>query len=212
MSQVVDQQLPGIVGTLAPALDRYGYLAVVGLVFVESFGIPAPGQTVLIAAGVYAGAGRLNVFLVGVLGMLAAVVGDSLGYLIGRLGGRRLVLRFGRYVFVDERRLAKVEGFFDRHGAKIVAAARFVDGARQLNGVVAGLVRMPWPRFLIFNALGAVLWAGTWTTVGYLAGSHINAVYERFRQYELYLLIGLGCLVVVLLAYFLWRRARSRQP
>jgi membrane protein DedA with SNARE-associated domain len=210
MSPVVDHQLPGIVGTLAPVLDRYGYLAVAGLVFVESFGIPAPGQTILIAAGVYAGTGQLNVFLVGVLGILAAVVGDSLGYLIGRLGGRRLVLRFGRYVFVNERRLDKLEGFFDRHGAKIVASARFVDGARQLNGVVAGLVRMPWPRFLFFNALGAVLWAGIWTTVGYLAGSHVDAIYERFRQYELYLLIGLGCLVAVLLAYFLWRRSRAR--
>jgi membrane protein DedA with SNARE-associated domain len=210
MSPVVDHQLPGIVGTLAPVLDRYGYLAVAGLVFVESFGIPAPGQTILIAAGVYAGTGQLNVFLVGVLGILAAVVGDSLGYLIGRLGGRRLVLRFGRYVFVNERRLDKLEGFFDRHGAKIVASARFVDGARQLNGVVAGLVRMPWPRFLFFNALGAVLWAGIWTTVGYLAGSHVDAIYERFRQYELYLLIGLGCLVAVLLAYFLWRHSRAR--
>jgi membrane protein DedA with SNARE-associated domain len=207
----VDQQLPGIVGTLAPVLDRYGYLAVVGLVFVESFGIPAPGQTVLIVAGAYAGAGHLNVVLVAVLGMLAAVVGDSLGYLIGRLGGRRLVLRFGRYVGLNEQRLEQVEGFFDRHGAKIVAVARFVDGARQFNGVVAGMVRMPWPRFLVFNALGAVLWAGIWTTVGYFAGSHVDAIYEQVHRYQLYVLIGLGCLVVGLVAYFLVRRRRARQ-
>lgn len=207
----MNQQLPGIVGTFAPVLDRYGYLAVVGLVFVESFGIPAPGQTVLIVAGAYAGAGHLNVVLVGVLGTLAAVVGDSLGYLIGRLGGRRLVMRFGRFVLLDERRLKQVEGFFERHGAKIVAVARFVDGARQFNGVVAGVVRMPWPRFLVFNALGAVLWAGIWTTVGYLAGSHVDAIYQRVHQYQLYVLIGLGCLVVGLVVYFLGRRRRTRQ-
>lgn len=208
MPPVVDAQLPGILGTFAPVLDRYGYLAVAGLVFVESFGIPAPGQTILVVGGVYAGAGRLDVVLVGVLGALAAVVGDGIGYWIGRLGGRRLVLRYGRFVLLTQERLRRVEGFFDRHGAKIVAAARFVDGARQFNGVVSGMVRMPWPRFLLFNALGAVLWAGGWTAAGYLAGRHINGIYERIQEYETYLLIGLGCLVVGLVAYALWRRRR----
>lgn len=204
----MDLQLHGVVGELAPALDRYGYLAVVGMVFVESFGIPAPGQTLLIVGGFYAGAGRLNVVVVAVLGALAAVVGDSVGYVIGRLGGHRLVVRFGRFVLFTERRLAQVEGFFDRHGPQVVAAARFVDGARQFNGMVAGLAGMPWPRFLVFNALGAVLWAGIWTTVGYLAGSHVSAISERFHRYEVSVLIGVGCLVLGVLVYRLGRRRR----
>lgn len=86
-------QLPGFLATLAPLLDHWGYLAVGFLIFVEDFGVPAPGETVLIAASVYAGAGRLNIVAVGVVGFAAAVLGDNTGYAIGRFGGRTLVLR-----------------------------------------------------------------------------------------------------------------------
>lgn len=201
-------QLPGIFGSLAPVLDHYGYLAVVGLVFVEGFGVPAPGQTILMVAGVYAGAGRLNIVLVAVLGFLAATGGDNIGFAIGHFGGRRLVLRFGRYIAVTEERLDRAEDFFARHGGKIVPVARFIDGLRQVNGIVAGIAEMPWWRFLAFNALGAALWVGLWTSVGYLAGDHITAIYDEFHRYETYLLIALGVLVVALLARWLWRRHR----
>ena len=205
--------LPGPLAELAPVLDRYGYLAVAGLVFVESFGIPAPAQTLLIVAGAYAGYGRLNVALVAVVAFLAAVCGDSIGYWIGRLGGRRLVLRVGRYVWVTEERLAKAEGFFQRHGGKIVAVARFVDGLRQFNGLVAGVANMPWWRFLAFNALGAALWAALWSTVGYLAGRHIAAHFEQVDRYEYYLLAALGLAVLLLVARWLWKKRRGgRRP
>src|ERR1700716_3142944 len=131
----MDTQLPGILGSMGPILDRYGYLAVFAIVFVESFGVPAPGQTILVLAGVYAGAGHLNVVAVALFGLLAAVIGDSLGFLIGRFGGRQLVLRFGRYFFITDERLHKAESFFARHGNKIVATGRFVDGLRQVNGL-----------------------------------------------------------------------------
>jgi len=90
--------LPGIFGALAPVLDNYGYLAVGGLLFLEDFGVPAPGETILIAAAVYAGAGQLNIVAVVLIGFVAAVAGDNVGFAIGRFGGRALVLRFGRYV------------------------------------------------------------------------------------------------------------------
>ncbi len=154
-------QLPGFLETLAPLLDHWGYLAVGFLLFAEDFGVPAPGETVLIAASVYAGAGRLNVVAVGVIGFAAAVLGDNVGYAIGRFGGRTLVLRFGRYVMLTEKRLARAESFFTRHGGKIVIVARFIEGLRQANGIIAGITRMPWLRFLAFNALGAALWVGT---------------------------------------------------
>jgi len=124
MSQPV--QLPGFLDTLAPLLDHWGYLAVGLLIFVEDFGVPAPGETVLIAASVYAGAGRLNIVAVGVIGFAAAVLGDNVGYAIGRIGGRALVLRFGRYVLLTEERLAGAESFFTRHGGKIGIVARFI--------------------------------------------------------------------------------------
>jgi membrane protein DedA with SNARE-associated domain len=200
-------QLPGFLHTLAPLLDHWGYLAVGLLLFAEDFGVPSPGETVLIAASVYAGAGRLNIVAVGVIGFAAAVLGDNVGYVIGRFGGRTLVLRFGRYVLLTEERLARAESFFTRHGGKIVTVARFIEGLRQANGIIAGITRMPWPRFVAFNALGAALWVGTWTAVGYLAGTHIQAIYTQANRYALYLLAAAALAVVALIVRHR-RRAR----
>jgi membrane protein DedA with SNARE-associated domain len=135
---VTPPALPGIFGSLAPILGSYGYLAVGGLVFLEDFGIPVPGETILIAAAVYACAGQLDIALVVLIGILAAVAEDNVGFAIGHFGGRPLVLRFGRYVFLTEERLDKAETFFARHGGKVVTIARFVEGLRQANGIVAG--------------------------------------------------------------------------
>jgi membrane protein DedA with SNARE-associated domain len=113
---------------------------------------------------------------VAVVAFAAAVTGDSLGYLIGRAGGRRLVLRYGRFVRLTSQRLDKVETFMARHGPKVVAIARFVEGLRQLNGVVAGATGMPWRRFVLFNAIGAAAWVGVWVTAGYLADDHMDQI------------------------------------
>lgn len=179
--------LPGVFHTLAPVLSHYGYLAVAGFLFLEDFGVPLPGETILIAAAVYAGAGRLNIVAVAVIGFFAAVVGDNVGFAIGHFGGRPLVLRLGRYVGITDERLDKAEGWFARHGGKVVTIARFVEGLRQANGIVAGVTRMRWGRFLAFNVLGAALWVGVWTAVGDLAGSHIDTVYAAVSRVFLYL-------------------------
>ncbi len=192
------QPLPGVLAHLAPLLDHYGYLAVGGFITLEDFGVPVPGETILIAAAVYAGAGRLNIVAVGLIAVAAAVVGDNIGYAVGFFGGRALVLRFGKYVLLTGERLDKAERFFERYGGAVVAGARFIEGLRQANGIVAGTIRMPWPRFLAFNALGAVLWVGTWASVGYLAGNHITAIYNAVSRYSLYALIALAVVVTVL--------------
>ena len=199
--------LPGFLNALAGPLDHFGYWAVLLLVMLEDFGIPVPGETVLIAASVYAGAGRLNVVAVGVVGFVAAVIGDNIGFAIGHFGGRALVLRWGRYVRLTEERLHKAEAFFDRHGAWIITVARFIEVLRQVNGIVAGISGMRWLRFLAFNALGAALWVGTWVSLGYLAGSHIDTIYSRITKYSFYLLIALA---VLLAAYIAWRVLRRR--
>ena len=98
-------ELPGVLASLAPILNSYGYLAVGGVLFLEDFGIPVPGETILIAAAVYAGAGSLNIAVVAGIAVLAAVAGDNVGFAIGHLGGRRLVERFGRYVLLTPARL-----------------------------------------------------------------------------------------------------------
>ena len=203
--------LPGFLAYLAPVLDSYGYLAVGGLVTLEDFGIPVPGETILVAASVYAGAGRLSIVAVGVVAVLAAIIGDNIGYAIGRFGGRALVLRFGRFVLLTEERLARAEGFFARYGGPIVVIARFIEGLRQLNGIIAGIAEMPWPRFVVFNAIGAALWVGVWTSVGYLAGDHIQVIYAAVTRYSLYALIALVVVVAAWAIRFLIRR-RRRNP
>jgi membrane protein DedA with SNARE-associated domain len=197
--------LPGFLSALAGPLDHFGYWAVLLFVLVEDFGIPVPGETVLIAASVYAGAGRLNVVAVGMTGFIAAVAGDNIGFAIGHYGGRALVLRWGRYVRLTGERLDKAEAFFDRHGAWIITIARFIEGLRQANGIIAGIVGLRWLRFLAFNALGAALWVGTWVTLGYLAGSHIDTIYHYITLYSSYVLIALA---VLLAGYIAWRMLR----
>lgn len=209
----VAPQLPGIFHTLAPVLDHYGYLAVGGLVLLEDFGVPVPGETVLIAAALYAGAGKLNIVAVAGVAFVAAVLGDNIGYAIGHFGGRELALRWGRYVFLTPERLEKAEDFFHRQGGKVVTVARFIEGLRQANGIIAGISEMPWlARFIPYNAFGAALWVGLWTTVGYTAGNHIDAVYHQVVHYEIYFAVAV---VVVFLAYLgrrLWARHRKAAP
>jgi membrane protein DedA with SNARE-associated domain len=199
--------LPGPLAHLAALLDHYGYLAVGVLIFVEDFGVPAPGETILIAASIYAGVGRLNIVILGVVAVAAAVAGDNVGYLIGRIGGRRLVHRWGRYVLLTPERFERAEKFFVRRGAIVVTVARFIEGLRQTNGIIAGITGMSWPRFLIFNALGAVLWVALWATLGYAAGSHIGSLHQQIARYQIYVFAGLGAL---LLARYLIHRRRAR--
>ena len=124
------QHLPGVLHSLAPALNHYGYLAVVGLVLIEDFGVPVPGETILVLAAVFAGTGRLNIALVGLLAFCGALLGDNIGFAIGHFGGRRLAERYGRYVFLTRERLDTATSFFERHGGKIIVVARFIEGLR----------------------------------------------------------------------------------
>lgn len=201
---------PAVFNELTQLLDRYGYLAIFGLIGVESFGIPAPGQTVLVAAALYAGTGRLNISLVALVAFLAATIGDNIGYLIGYLGGHRAVSKYGRYVLLHERRVQRLEQTFDRHGAKLVVIARFIDGLRQFNGLVAGIAGMHWARFLAFNAIGAILWVAAWTSIGHLAGPHIGPLYGGIRRYERYVLVAVGVVIVGLVAWHVIRRRRGQ--
>jgi membrane protein DedA with SNARE-associated domain len=204
--------LPGFLNALAGPLAHYGLWAILALVLVEDFGIPVPGETVLIAGAVYAGAGRLNVVAVGVVAFVAAVVGDNIGYAIGRYGGRRLAERWGRYIFLTPARLDKAQDFFDRRGSWIIVIARYVEGLRQANGIIAGITEMHWLRFLAFNALGAALWVGTWVSAGYFAGQHIAAIYHDITTYSLYAAIAAVVVIAAWLVFHLRHRSRADKP
>jgi membrane protein DedA with SNARE-associated domain len=199
--------LPGVLRHFEPFLDSYGYLAVAGFVMLEDFGVPVPGETILVLGAVYAGAGRLSLPLVAALGFLAAVVGDNIGFAIGHVGGRPLAERYGRYVFLTPARLGRATELFARHGGKIIIVARFIEGLRQVNGIIAGTVKVPWRRFLLLNAIGAALWVAVWTAVGYLSGSHIDTIYGYATRYDAYFAITVAVGVAV---YVTWRVRRAR--
>lgn len=190
-------------GLAQPYLQQYGYLALFLGVFVESFGIPAPGQSLVMAGALLGARGEMNMVAVLLLGGSAAILGDNCGYAIGRLGGRRLVERYGRYLGVHPRHLDRVERFFVRWGGGIVVVARFFEVLRQLNGIVAGIGRMPWWRFLCFNTIGAVLWVGLWGGAAYFTGTRIGVVLAVFKHAEPYVItagvVGLVAAVVLLI-------------
>ena len=170
--------------SLQPYLQQYGYFAVFFSIFLEDFGIPMPGETVLIAGALLASRGSFNIFLLLATAVCAAILGDNVGYGIGRFGGRRLVLRYGRYVLVTPARLSRAEKFFQSRGALVVIAARFFEILRQLNGIVAGISGMRWWRFLTYNAVGAVLWTGFWGVLFFQLGRHGERALLLVRRYE----------------------------
>lgn len=202
--------LPGFLHGIAPLLDRWGYLAVAAVIGVESFGVPAPGQTIMIVAAIYSSWGRLDVWAVGIIAFLAAVIGDNIGYWIGVRGGRKAVHRFGKYIFITPPRLERAEKFFAKRGNRIVLVARFIDGLRQLNGVIAGLTAMPWRTFLLYNAIGAAIWVGWWVTVAYLLGTHIFTLLHKAHHYTGWVIAG-AVLLIGGYAFLHMRHIRRRR-
>jgi membrane protein DedA with SNARE-associated domain len=147
----------GLIDTL---LSDYGLLAVFAFVGIESLGIPLPGETMLITAAVYAGAtGKLEIELVLLAAMAGAIIGDNIGYGIGRTGGLRLLRKYGRLVRIDERRIKLGRYLFLRHGGKVVFFGRFTAVLRTYAAFLAGTLHMEWKRFLFFNASGGILWS-----------------------------------------------------
>ena len=156
-------------------LTTYGYLAVLVFVSIESIGIPFPGETMLLIAAIYAGTThRLFIPLVIVAAASGAILGDNIGFWIGREGGYRLLRRYGRYIRLDERKLKLGLYLFRKHGGKVVFFGRFIAVLRVFAAFLAGTNRMPWPRFLLFNALGGIVWATLYGMGGYLLGDNIH--------------------------------------
>jgi membrane protein DedA with SNARE-associated domain len=203
----LEQDLRRAVARVQPVLDRYGYPAVFLTILVEGVGIPAPGQTILIAAALSAAHGHLNIVWVMILACLGAGLGNSLGYLLGRWGGRALLARFK----VRDDRLARLEGLFQRYGGGVVLAARFFDGLRQLNGMVAGMLAMPWRVFSGFNFLGAVLWAGVWGLGTYWLDRDISMVHRAFATIGPFAVV-LTVVGLMALMVYLFHRRQSRWP
>jgi undecaprenyl-diphosphatase len=184
---------------------QYGYLIVFFGVMAESVGVPMPGETILIASGILAQQSKLNLGDVILFGFLGAVIGDQIGYWLGRKGGRPFVLRWGQYVKITPERLASAEGFFARHGGKAVFLARFIAGLRVFGALVAGISQMHWRTFIFYNALGGAVWATAAVLVGYLLGGSLSLV-ERWMGRATVLIVVLLVLAAAVYLSYRWVR------
>jgi membrane protein DedA with SNARE-associated domain len=156
-------------------LNMYGYLAVFVCVTIESMGIPLPGETMLLAAAIYAGTTpQFSILLVIVTAACGAILGDNVGFWIGRKHGYRLLSRYGRYLHLNERKLKLGQYLFIKYGGNIVFFGRFVAVLRIWAAFLAGTNRMIWTRFLFFNAAGGIVWATLYGLGGYLLGNNIH--------------------------------------
>jgi membrane protein DedA with SNARE-associated domain len=167
-------------------LTQYGYAAVLVIVGLESLGIPLPGETALITAGIYAGTThKLSIWGVFAAAAAGAIIGDNIGFWIGDKGGYRLLRRYGHYVRADEAKIKVGRYVFDRHGPKVVFFGRFVSVLRTYAAFLAGTLRMHWRKFLPYNALGGIVWAATYAFGAYAVG---NTVTKASKTID----IGLG--------------------
>jgi len=190
-----------------PWLHRYGYAAVALAVMLEGVGIPLPGAILMDGAALLAGRGEMNLTAVLLTAWLAAMAGDNLGYWIGRRGGRRLLLKVG----VSRRRLIRFDAFFRRYGIWLILFGRFFDGTRQLDGLVAGSARMPWPRFALADAAGSALWVSVWVVTLDALDRHV-ALLHRILAHINPWVASTALVVLALTLFWLFRRSVSDAP
>ena len=189
---------------MRPWLERYGAGAVFAAVFLEGVGIPAPGLTLLVVGALLSAAGRgPHIGFLLVSAFLAAVLGNSLGYAVGRLGGRPLLRRLR----VKDQRLEPLERGFAKYGGWLIVVARFFDGLKQLNGLAAGVLGMPWRTFSLFNLLGAGLWVALFGIGTYYVDEHLPVVRALLRHVNPWVAAG----TAVALLLLLWRLLSGRR-
>jgi membrane protein DedA with SNARE-associated domain len=185
-------------------IENYGLFFLFGIICLESAGLWLPGETALIAAGVYASKGHLSITAIIVVATVAAIVGDNIGYWLGREVGRPLLHRYATLRSFADRVLPPAERFFARHGGKAVFLARFFGGVRVTGAWMAGITRMSWWRFLFWNALGGIVWAAAVGLIAFYAG---KAAADAIARYGVYAAIVGGLLVVaVIVVLHVWRR------
>ena len=187
-------------------LTAYGYWAVLIFVAIESSGIPFPGETMLLVAAIYAGTThRLAIPLVIAAAALGAILGDNIGYWVGREGGYRLLRRYGHYLHIDERRVKLGQYLFRKHGGKVVFFGRFIAILRTWAAFLAGTNRMPWPRFLFFNAAGGIVWATLYGLGGYFLGNNVHRLTGPIGT------VGLVLAVLVIIAFLVFLRRNEHR-
>lgn len=195
-----------ILDFLRGAVVQYGYWAVGAALLLENSGLPVPGETILLLASFLAYSEHdLQISWIMIVGTIAATLGDNLGFALGSYGGRPLLGRYQSVFRIQTSTIQRGEQLFARYGAATIFFARFVFGMRIIAGPLAGVLRMPWKRFAVFNFLGAAVWVSVISTVGYLFGRHWDKLERVMKRFDVVVAI-----IVVLVAVFVWWRGRRR--
>ncbi len=182
-----------------PYVDQYGYLVLFLGVMAENAALPVPGETILIIAAFYSSPDYGNLHLGNVIGLAtaAAILGDNVSFYIGRRVGRPFLEKYGKYLLITARRLEKVETFFKHHGEKTIFFQRWITGVRVIGALVAGSTKMPWPRFLWYNCLGAVTWATAISVLGYVFAVNIILLAKVLERSGITLLIMVAMILLI---------------
>lgn len=195
-----------ILDLLRNAVVQYGYWAVGAALLLENAGVPVPGETILLLACFLAySEHELRLPWIILVGTIAATVGDNLGFALGYYGGRPLLARYQSLFRIQQKTLARGEELFARYGAVTVFFARFVFGMRIIAGPMAGVLRMSWRKFTIFNFLGATLWVTVISGAGYLFGQHWERLARNIKRID-----TLAAILLLLVVAFLWWRSRRK--
>ncbi|NOX76799.1 MAG: DedA family protein [Gammaproteobacteria bacterium] len=193
------QSFLAVMSNYEPMLVEYGLVVILAAIAIEGFGIPAPGQSLLIAGALLSTRGEFDISLLLASAWIATIVGSAIGYVIGRVGGRKLLL----HLPLRPSRLERMETFCQRYGTLLVIVSRFIDGPRQLTGIIVGSLKMPAIPFLVATSAGALLWVGFWGVGSYYVGQHMHIINQALGSIAPYTWVATGLLVLVIGAYLL---------
>ena len=202
------EHLGQLAADLEPFVRNHGVFAVILILAAEALGAPVPGETLLIFASVLARRGEISLPALLIFAWAGSVLGDNVGYVIGRTLGRATITRYGTKIGLTDGRMSAIEGIFARYGSATVLFARFFSILRQLNGIVAGTLGMPWWRFLLFNAIGAALWVVVWVFAATYFTGHA-AVITGLAHHTQAVAAVLFIVCMVVAVFLLVRRFRN---
>ncbi|HET6770309.1 MAG TPA: DedA family protein [Actinomycetota bacterium] len=191
---------------MTQVIGDYGYYAVIVLMILESACIPIPSEVTMVFGGFLVSRGRLDFFWVGMLGTLANVLGSWLAYWVGLVGGRPLIERWGKYIFLRKHELDRAEVWFEKHGEAAVFVSRLLPVVRTFISLPAGVARMPFVKFTLYTFLGCLPWTFALTWAGFLLGEN----WETFLKYGEPVSIAIGVILLGILVWWLVRRARAK--
>jgi undecaprenyl-diphosphatase len=196
-----------VLASILSVTQNLGYPLLGVFVGIEALGVPVPGETAVIFGGLAASSGRLNIVLVIVVASAGAIIGDNIGFMIGRRGGRAVLQRPGRFESERRRVLEIGDPFFERHGGKAVFLGRWIAGLRIWASWLAGASKMRWPVFLVWNALGGIAWSTSVALAAYYGGRSVEHVFSQIGLYG----IPVAAALVGLIAGVWWWRRRRRE-